>query len=179
MLVALSFLLPTPHPHGRASRSFPHQHSVPRGAGKQKAALKHPKQVTHTGLRTNPSQLQIPICCPCLTGEIFPSMGRCGAGLGSQLRHSHSLLRSEVRSAGTGQDLFGERVCTSVPARRKPVGPAAQLHCCLFPNRCRHSVQNTCLCALGGTWLWMKAGEVRAGRGESECQLGSQALGCQ
>ena len=127
------------------------------------------------------------MCCPCLTGEVFPSMGRCWAGLGSQLRHSHSLLRSEVRSVGTGQDLFGERVCTSVPARRKPVGPAAQLHRCLFPNCCRHSVQNTCLCALGGTWLldkgwrgegwpwgeWVPAGQSGTGAANSSSlQLG-------
>lgn len=44
--------------------------------------------------------------CPCLTGEVFPSMGRCGAGLGSELRHSHPSVRSaapsQVRGDGAG-----------------------------------------------------------------------------
>lgn len=57
--------------------------------------------------------------CPHLTGEVFPSIGRCRAGLGSQIRRGHPSLRSsaqsEVRSAGTGQNLFGERARTSVP----------------------------------------------------------------
>lgn len=47
-------------------------------------------------------------------------MGRCRAGLRSQLQQSHpsprSAVRSEVRSVGTGQNVFGERARTSVPA---------------------------------------------------------------
>lgn len=84
---------------------------------------------------------------PRLTGEVFPSIGRCRAGLGSQLRHSHP-SRRRARSGPWGRGRIclasGSYVSASAGRGGKPVQPAAQLHRCLFPNCSRHSMQNTC-----------------------------------
>lgn len=70
--------------------------------------------------------------CPCLTGEVFPSMGRCGAGLGSELRHSHPSARSaapgQVRGDGAGAVWrAGSYVSASARRETSPTCPAPPL----------------------------------------------------
>lgn len=76
--------------------------------------------------------------CPRLTGEVFPSIGRCRAGLGSQLRHSHpSLRRAKSGPRGRGRMCLASglvRQCqrrarreTSPTCRPAPPPPVSQL----------------------------------------------------
>lgn len=136
-------LTPAPSPR-RQQQAKP----TPQGAGGTNQALQQTPR--KTGLYSHGAAPRAGGAAPTLPEWFFRPSAAAARGWAhsSGTAILRGAARAQVHGDGAGSVWrAGSYVSASAGRRGKPVQPAAQLRCCLFPNCSRYSVQNTCLSA--------------------------------